>query len=454
MEISEDNFLECMAAEFPNFKITKGNLTHLTSQFVLSYYSLILKHTIDVTETEELWNITKNQYSYINSYQPEAVIFSHHVWAHNLYSAVKYVFDQISDNGSGFAFSDILFPEYSPRRSLVFMSLMLNFYFFSTDFADDLNNDITACIQANQAIEKLKKEKEEIVKQLEELECQKSIYAESYKDKKKTVAKNTEANEQKEKIMKDLLTEEEVIQREVDKREEEEQKCQERLTKYKNEKKYLESLIVSNENQVKDCHEKLVVYKDKCVKKMKILEEQAKAGSNKVMECSKVLEFQQKLNSFLKEDKTLIDENYKNKSFQNLHKENNALLEKKRKVVEEKLILCQKILEAKEQMSKLKNDEAALEKEKQEIITRGKGKVSIQSNAVEEHKKNHSAKVMYMKQGFEDMDKFTSASLEKITKCGKLEKEIKSLESKNENMYKNYCKEMKETLNSIKEFFM
>lgn len=452
-EITEDRFIECMAIDFPNFKITKSSLTHPTSQFVISFYSLILRNIMDLTDPDEVWNVTENQRGYINLYHPEAVSFGQHVWVHNLHATIKYVFNHLSENGSEFVYSDILFPENTPRRSFVFMALMLNFYWYSNDFASDLDTHMTACLEAVEVKEKLKQEREKLLNQLKELELQKCQYAESYKDNKKLAMKSAEENQEKELLMKELLAEEEVIKKEVEKIEEEEQNLQATLTELQNDKQYFESLIVSNENQVKDVYEKHLVIKNECVEKMKILEKQVLMASSRLAQSKKVLELQKKLNLSLKEEQFLPDSQGKHKSFQDLYYSIGNLIENKNKLLEAKVSQDQKIIEAEEAIAKLKREYLKLEAEQQDIVAKGKEKIDACKNIVNDLKKSHSQLLVTMRRDSEQTEEIAASTSDLCAECNKLEIKMDSIDSKNRNTYKNYAKEMKLIFESLEGIF-
>ena len=448
-EITEDRFIECMAIDFPNFKITKSNLAHPTSQFVISFYSLMLRNILELNDPEEIWNITEDQRAYINSYHAEAVSFGQHVWAHNLHSAIKYIFNHLGENGSEFVYSDILFPENTPRRSFVFMALMLNFYWYTNDFADELNNDINSCIKKSELKTSLVLQKEKLMTQLKELEFQKCHYAESYADKKKLVRTKVEANEALEVTMKDLQSKEELVKKELEKIEEEEQKLQASLTSVQNEKKYFESLIVSDERQVQDIYEKYSIKKDECVKRMKNLEEQVKMASHKLTQSNKILELQQKLNSILREEKCSDPHNNKIKGFQSLNDSITQLMEKKKKLEDEELEYDQKLAEAQEMLSKLKEENLQLKTHRDNITAKEEEKIVAITKSIDEFKTNHSEMIVKIKKDSGEKDEIIAANLDLSSKCNKIKNDINAMDSKNKTTYKNYRKEMKAIFNYL-----
>ncbi|KAK6640976.1 hypothetical protein RUM44_012675 [Polyplax serrata] len=448
-EITEERFIECMAIDFPNFKITKSNLTHPTSHFVTSFYSLILHNAIELKDPDEIWNLTEDQRSYISSYHPEAVSFSQHVWIHNLHTTIKYVFNHLSENGSEFVFSDILFPENTPRRSFVFMALMLNFYWYSIDFTHDLEGDITASLEKIQNFRDLKEEKEKYISQLRELEFQRCQYAELYKEKKKLAKKNAEVNEEKEMIMKELLTDEEVIQKNVEKVEIEQEKLQTELIKHQNEINYYESLIVSNEHQVRDIYERHIIQKDECVKKMKLLEEKVKATSNTVTKSSKVLELQQKLNQLLKAD----SDSKTFRGFQDLHRHFLNQTEERNKVSNEKVLLDKKLQEAQEALIKLKNDNAKLNMEEQEILTGSKDAVSERKKRLEKLEKTHSQLLIKLSKDSENIEQIIASTTDLQPKSTKVEIQINSIDTMHKEKYSKYINEMKNIFELLDESF-
>lgn len=448
MEITDDNFIDLLSGDFPNFKVNKSNLSYPTSDFVISYYTMMLEAVINMNDTPQVWAITEEQNAFISSYQPEGASFFQHLAYYNLYVTVKHIFSEINPSLK-FLYCDLIMPENTPRRTLVFMHLMLNYYFFLMQLGDDLNDGMTACEQKSEERKALTEERDRLIQQLAQNEDEKVQCIENLREIRLSIDKFNILNEEKQNIVKDLHTLNESVAADLMKIEENEQNLQDMLTKMENEKKYYESLIVSDQNQVIDIHSKFVSKKDECVKKLKSLNEKADETKKKSSQLNKVMELQQKINNILRDEKFLADAQTKHMDFKYLHDSIKNLKEAISGIKDDDLVLRNKINESEEVVLKLKNEYVEYESQQASITCKGKERTGTYNEYIETQKKSSSqvnSKIVKESPEMENI-RFLLGDLEK--ECNKIVEKIKELDKDTATKYAELEKEMNDALSTV-----
>lgn len=358
--ISEDEFIECMGRDFPHLKVTKNDLARPTKQFIVQYYASMLEQ-ITRMSVNKLCSITEEQHEILASSVDGSL--TEHASTHNLYMAVKYVFDKIELFTESFHYSDILFPSLAPKRSFVFMTKLYDFYTTCAEF-DYYYEEADKLDSKRYELAKLKEENMKLKDDIQLNEQKKIVVAERKKD---IIGQLNDLSSRKDVdllAVKKLQAEEKSQKEKYNILDEQERKMKDLLVKADNEKKHFESLIVSDDCQILEHQAKLTKKMEACKLRLEQLEKQVHDGSSKVSHFDKILNLNDSLNQVLRGEITIENKSLDLKGIHN----SASVLKKECQMLDEEEAELQGLLQEKDEaLPCSQNELARLDAEKDSI---------------------------------------------------------------------------------------
>lgn len=446
-KITEDNFIEYMAADFPSFKVTKCNLTYPTSDFVTSFYSLIIEAMTSNNTTGQLWDLTEEQLARIEANQSEGSAFVNHIWSRNLHAVVQYIFSQVNPNVPEFSYSDILLPENTPRRTFVFMSFMLNCFYYFISFSEGLHDDMIACEEKGKEIQNKRDLKAKLLNEVAEFENQKKDRVEWLKNIKASILKYTTSNNEKENILKELHTKESSIMADLKKLEEKEASYQEELIRLENSISHFQTLIVTNPDEAAEIHASSETKKIECKEKMENLEKQVKVSSDRLTRFNKVIELQQILNNVIMKHDDSSDDLHKD--FKELENNINNLNGKLINLKTAESKYSAQLLEKESLIPKLKNACSQLELEESAMLRSIEERSRKHKEYIEKQEKLYTQMSIKMRKEGEEIGDINSRIEELSLKCADLEQQIRTIDNETKEKYWKCNNEVKAALDFV-----
>lgn len=415
-----------MNNDFPHLKVTKNDLARPTKQFIMQYYATMLEQ-ITRMPVRDMCCLSEEQIGLLSS----DVSMTEHATAHNLYMAVKYMFDKIELFNQAFHYSDILFPSLAPKRSFVFMGTLYLFYTTCAEFDEVYEKMNTVDAKKNTQV-KLNQQIAKLKEQIRINQEKKITFTEREKDIKKELSDLAAKYDQEQLAIKSLQAEEEAHLEKLNVLEEQERKMQELVSKINNEKKYYESLIVSDDSQILENQAKLSKKKEECLSKLQQLEAQVKEGSSKISQFDAVLKLYDDLNHVLRGEIAIENKSFDLKGLSN----SAAALKKEGQILDQEVEELQSLLQEKDEaLPCSQNGLARLDAEKDSITCTWKEKQGRYQTMLSDLQRSVSElthRALIEQAGFKDnAKKITQLSDEVVAK----REDIQNMEAVNQEAF-------------------